>query len=323
MALFGTVWHCFGGCLSQKAKSANGLRQTKKRVGTLAIWDPKRVAAISVWGPYSVGEIRLVPLVPLVSIVSIPGDRDKKDKRYNDSTLREPLKLIARTRRLNLVAGAPARPIASLCEKRCRLEAGLPDARTMLGVSGSSLSRVATTQWVSNGLGLASETQPGAPGGAAVRLHCVRHLVSQAERVRGAAPAMRRPAGGLRSGLGGSFASCVWAMRNTGVPLGGRHHEKSKRLDFLPRGRGDFFRSCGTAVPKSSARLRRTARPSRRWSRRRLAGTRCSATRAAEAMAYGVLRLAERNMRGARTGRRVRLVGPPGAARGFGEHLPL
>ncbi len=32
-----------------------------------------------------------------------------------------------------------ARPIASRCEKRCRLEAGLPNARTMQGVYGWSL----------------------------------------------------------------------------------------------------------------------------------------------------------------------------------------
>ena len=45
---------------------------------------------------------------------------------------------------------------------------------------------------------------------------------------------------------------------------------------------------------------------------------------APEAMApQARLALAERNTRDARIGRRVRLVGPRGASRGFGKHLPV
>ena len=41
MALFGTIWHCLRGSLSQNAKSRNELRQIKKRVGTPTKKRPK------------------------------------------------------------------------------------------------------------------------------------------------------------------------------------------------------------------------------------------------------------------------------------------
>ncbi len=45
---------------------------------------------------------------------------------------------------------------------------------------------------------------------------------------------------------------------------------------------------------------------------------------ALEAMApHARFALAERNTRDSRIGRRVRLVGPQGASRGFGKHLPV
>ena len=99
MALFGTIWHCFGGCLSQKAKPANGLRQTKNRVGTLAIWNPKRVADDYRFRARNRSVKFDLYLLYLLSLLSpYLGNRDKKDKRYNDSTLHELLKLIARSR---------------------------------------------------------------------------------------------------------------------------------------------------------------------------------------------------------------------------------
>ncbi len=42
MALFGTIWHCFRGSLSQKANSNNELGQIKNGPGTLAFFDAKK-----------------------------------------------------------------------------------------------------------------------------------------------------------------------------------------------------------------------------------------------------------------------------------------
>ena len=42
MALFGTIWHCFRGSLTQKANSNNELGQIKNRPGTLAFFDAKK-----------------------------------------------------------------------------------------------------------------------------------------------------------------------------------------------------------------------------------------------------------------------------------------
>ena len=42
MALFGTIWHCFRGSLTQNANSNNELGQIKNRPGTLAFFDAKK-----------------------------------------------------------------------------------------------------------------------------------------------------------------------------------------------------------------------------------------------------------------------------------------
>jgi hypothetical protein len=67
----------------------------------------------------------------------------KVSARLPDAKAARPSKLL----RMSAVTGAPARPIASLCEKRCRLEAELPNARSMQGVYGWSLSTVTTIRW--------------------------------------------------------------------------------------------------------------------------------------------------------------------------------
>ena len=52
MALFGTIWHCLRGSLSQNAKSRNELRQFKKRVGTPRKNVRKVVQSGSFWRPF-------------------------------------------------------------------------------------------------------------------------------------------------------------------------------------------------------------------------------------------------------------------------------
>ena len=90
-----------------------------------------------------------------------------------------------------------------------------------------------------------------------------------------------------------------------GVPLQGRHHEKSNRLDFLPCGRADFsghvrVRAQVVDKPQEDSKAIKVMVEDRS------AGTRCSATRTPPTRWRPArLALAERNTRDARIGRRV------------------
>jgi hypothetical protein len=108
MALFGTIWHCLRGTLSQNAKSINEFRLFKNRVGTPQKNGRKIVKSGSFWRPFcaavAVGSLarrdhaprsELVPLVPLVCLVPLVsihrGNRDNSDRRYSGRIRPSPL----------------------------------------------------------------------------------------------------------------------------------------------------------------------------------------------------------------------------------------